>query len=345
MGKNRKRAYKAWSNEGWDHQSWGGSNSGASQDASQPKPWQQKNWKCDTCGYTSNCHWWWTCGRATCGAQWEPKGETVAATSAETTNAQELSTARDELKALVILLPEGHPTITEFATKVRALEEAQKTGVSTAERLRRCLQTQKQLASKESAALAARDKAKVELAKATAAMKARIDECEVAVQAIAANALEIAEVTRSAAPAVDGDAPVDLCQELRAQVEILTPQDLAEAGTDMAGMGQFFTMFSKFMALLERAKTREVAPPPAATPSLTIMPVTPAAAVAMLQPAEIPLGHPNPFTQILPEDDEDDEDEDDADAIMTGEGAAARELEKAEKLLEDIKAKETGSCG
>ena len=102
-------------------------------------------------------------------------------------------------------------------------------------------------------------------------------------------------------------------------------------------------MFSKIMVLLERAKTREVAPPPEATTG-TETPT--AASVARLQPSEIPPGHPNPFTQILPTDDEDSYDADDAaDETMAGEGAAVRELAKAEKLLESFITSEGGSCG
>ena len=316
------------------------------------KPWH-KNWKCEACAYTSNCHWWWHCGRESCGAPWAAKDVAPTTTSAETAAASELATARDELKALVIVLPEGHPTIVEFADKVKALEEAQKTGVSTAERLRRLLQSQKQLESKQAAAVAAMNKAKDELAKATVILKGRMEECDTVIQAIAANNLEIAEVTRSAAPAAAPRpcAATNMCQDLRAQIDILLPSDLAEAGTDLAGMGQFFGLFNKVVCLLERAKSREEAieiPPTAidvvAAPAATPTAATSSAAVNLLQPSQIAPGQPNPFTQILPEDDE-DESEDDQDAVMTGEGAASRELGKAQKLLDSFKAADVGSCG
>ena len=238
---------------------------------------------------------------------------------------------------------------------MKALEDALKSGVSPAERLRRLLQTQKQLEAKDVAAKAALNKQKVELAKATAAIKQRMNDCDEAASAMAANTLEIAEVTRSAAPANEPAPGVatDMCQDLRLQIETLLPSDLSEAGTDMAGMGQFFVMFSKIQALLERAKTREVAPPPVATAG-TATPVAavgtaaaPAAAssaaIALLQPSEIQPGQPNPFTQVLPADDEDSED--DPDETMAGAGAAERELAKAEKLLESFKTTEGGSCG
>ena len=70
-----------------------------------------------------------------------------------------------------------------------------------------------------------------------------------------------------------------------------------------------------------------------------------AESLALLQPSQIPPGQPNPFTQVLPVDDEDEDSEEDDDATMTGEGAAARELAKAEKLLEGFKTAEVGSCG
>ena len=352
MGKNNRKWTK-WGTGNGSEGGWssGGSSSGGNQREAEPKQWQ-KNWKCEACAYTSNCHWWWTCGRESCGAPWAAKDAAPATSTEKANTASELATKRDELKSLVIVLPEGHPTIAEFALKVKALEDAQKTGVSMAERLRRLLQSQKQLEAKQTAALAAMDKAKVELAKATATLKGRMEECETMVDAIAANTLEIAEVTRSAAPAVDPTGgPVvgtNMCQDLRKQIETLLPSDLSEAGTDMAGMGQFFVMFGKIMALLERAKTREAAPPPE-VPAAAPAPAAPVAVAtthtAFLGSSQIPSGQPNPFTQVLPVDDEDESDEDATDSPMTGDGAAARELAKAEKLLESIKATEVGSCG
>ena len=334
-------------NGGYDARAWGGSKAATDTGATQ-KPWQPKNWCCEACGNTNNAHWWWTCGRDTCGAEWTPKvkDEAGAAASQETAAANELNSARDELKSLVVLLPEGHATILEYADRVRKLEEAQKTGVSTAERLRRLLQAQKQNQAKQTAAVAAMNKAKTELTKATEVLKERMEECDRAIQEIAANTLEIAEVTRSAAPASRPDlGPTNMCQDLRQQFDTLTPTDLAEAGTDMAGMGQFFVMFGKIMALLERAKTREEA----VDPPVITSPAAPAAASAvslnLLQPSEIPPGQPNPFTQVLPVDDEDEDSEEDDDATMTGEGAAKRELAKAEKLVEGFKTAEVGSCG
>ena len=233
-----------WTNK-WGH--WAKAQEGAWSwnDEAKSKPEDKpKNWRCPVCSFTGNCPWWSKCGRESCGAAWAPK-EAEAPTpssSAEPTKAQELAMTREELCCLVKLLPEGHATILEYASKVKALEDEQKNSVSAAERLRRLLQTQKSLEGKEVAARTAKDKAKVDLAKASAALRLRMEECEAVVAELAANALEVAELTRSVAPEPTANTAgsIDMCQELRGQIDILQPSDLAEAGLNMSGMGEFF---------------------------------------------------------------------------------------------------------
>ena len=350
MGGNRNRSWgnkQTWGGGQGGYGTWGSSNGGswggssagsaaATDDTAATS--QGKNWKCDACGLTTNCPWWWKCGRESCQAPWKAKDNTgTEAVTPAAASTQELTVAREKLAMLASILDPDDAALVTWATKVHSLEQAQKTSVSTAERLRRLLHAQKQLESKQTAALTAMDKAKAELAKATALLKSRMEECDSAVAEIAANSLEIAEVTRSASPQVtpvvnsDGT-QLTMVQNLRAQIDVLTPDDLAEAGLDLAGMGGFLGIFSKIQALLDRANER--------SESVTI---PPAAAAGAAQSSQIPIGQPEPVAQPRPAD---DDDEDDLDDDVSSKGAAARELVKAEKLLEDTRAMdEVGSSG
>ena len=318
--------------------SWGGSNEGSAAGAEDAAaaPSQGKNWKCDACGLTTNCPWWWKCGRESCQAPWKPRDTSGTEAAATAATSAELTTTREKLATLTTILDPNDPALVTWADKVHALEQAQKTGVTTAERLRRLLLAQKQLESKQTAALAAMDKAKSELSKATTLLQSRMEECDSTVAEIAANALEIAEVTRSAAPQVAAPVNSDgtqlsMVQNLRAQIDVLTPDDLAEAGLDLASMGGFLGVFSKIQALLDRAAER----------SANVITITPpAAAPPAPAPIESTGGQPDPVRTVLPADgfSEEEEDKDE----LTDKGAAKRELVKAEKLLETVRVAEAG---
>ena len=204
---------------------------------------------------------------------------------------------REELCCLVKLLPAGHATVTEYAAKVKVLEEEQKNSVSTAERLRRLLHAQKSMEGKQAAARTAKEKALETLAKASKALQERVEECQTITEEIAANALEVAEVTRSAAPDTTATASptISMVQDLRGQIDILQPADLQEVGMDLAGLGTFFGTFGKVLALLEAAKLRAAAAvdtlPTVAPPPPTPAP-TPAPAVISSQ---IPAGQADPL--------------------------------------------------
>ena len=281
-------AWNSWSDGAW-------SSDGGSQ-RTDDKP---KNWRCPVCAFTGNCAWWSKCGRESCGAAWTPKpDDTPAPTSAaEPTKAQELAMTREELCCLVKLLPAGHATVTEYAAKVKVLEEEQKNSVSTAERLRRLLHAQKSMEGKQAAARTAKEKALETLAKASKALQERVEECQTITEEIAANALEVAEVTRSAAPDTTATASptISMVQDLRGQIDILQPADLQEVGMDLAGLGTFFGTFGKVLALLEAAKLRAAAAvdtlPTVAPPPPTPAP-TPAPAVISSQ---IPAGQADPL--------------------------------------------------
>ena len=357
MGKNWKNNRAAW-NDSASQTSWGSGNAGA---ATAYAP-SGKNWKCEQCNFTTNCPWWWRCGRESCQAEWAPKDDgNEWGNSAAATPPKELIATREKLATLVSILEPGDPTLVKWADKVRLLEEAQKTGVSTAERLRRLLQTQKQLDSKQTSALATMNKAKEDLRKATAALKGRMEECDAVVADIAANTLEIAEVTRSATPAVapaPAQGEINMVQDMRAQIDILLPSDLEEAGTDLAGVGHWFGMFSKLICLVDRAKTRtEEAPPGGAAPAVEVVAPPPAIIVVAPPPAIIaaapassqaPISQPDPVQRpsvsVAPPADTDDDEDDKME--LSDKGAAKRELEKAEKLLEDVRvADAVGSSG
>ena len=360
MGKNNRK-WTRWGSGNGSEGGWssGGSSSGGTQKDAEPK--QGKNWKCELCSYTNNCAWWWRCGRESCQADWVPKAANgnEGGTSTASAAPNELATAREKLATLATILEPGDASLAVWADKVKSLEDAQKTGVSAAERLRRLLQTQKQHESKQTAALAAMAKAKAELAKATAALKGRMEDCEAVVADIAANTLEIAEVTRSAAPATSPVATtggINMVQDLRTQIEILQPGDIGEAGLDLAGLGQFFVVFNKILCLLDRAKGRtdEAAPQPDSTTG-AVEAAAPQPASTSGEPAssQIPNGQPDPIqdpTQhpsartLLPVDNWDDDDGDKEG--LTDMGAALMEIEKAEKLLDEVCAADSaGSSG
>ena len=275
----------------WNWSDGVGSSDGGSQ-KSEDKP---KNWRCPVCAYTGNCAWWSKCGRESCGAAWTPKpDDTPAPTSAaEPTKAQELAMTREELCCLVKLLPAGHATVTEYAAKVKVLEEEQKNSVSTAERLRRLLHAQKTMEGKQAAARTAKEKALETLAKASKALQERVEECQTITEEIAANALEVAEVTRSAAPDTTATASptISMVQDLRGQIDILQPADLQEVGMDLAGLGTFFGTFGKVLALLEAAKLRAAA---AVDTLPTDAPPPPAPAPAVIS-SQIPAGQADPL--------------------------------------------------
>ena len=200
---------------------------------------------------------------------------------------------REELCCLVKLLPAGHATVTEYAAKVKVLEEEQKNSVSTAERLRRLLHAQKTMEGKQAAARTAKEKALETLAKASKALQERVEECQTITEEIAANALEVAEVTRSAAPDTTATASptISMVQDLRGQIDILQPADLQEVGMDLAGLGTFFGTFGKVLALLEAAKERAAA---AVDTLPTGAPPPPAPAPAVIS-SQIPAGQADPL--------------------------------------------------
>ena len=305
-----------------------------------PQEEKQKNWRCPVCAFTGNAHWWKTCGRASCGATWAPKHEDEDAPGrTDPSETAKLALAREELALLSKLLPEGHTTVREYACKVSALEDAQKNSVSPAERLRRLLQAKKTLEEKQVAAHTARDKAKEALATAATSLRSRMEECDTIVREIAANALDVAELTRSVAPEATANAAptIDMCQDLRAQIEILQPSDLDEAGLNMAGMGEFFGMFRKVLLLLERANHRSAAPeePPAVAPA-----VVPALATPLVSPPSTPLRPPAESSQITadpPVPPPRPAAVDEATAIDVDTDGAAEALEKADKILAEAR--------
>ena len=134
-------------------------------------------------------------------------------------------------------------------------------------------------------------------------------------------------------PRVSSTVTHSTVQDLRAQIDILRPEDLGEIGTNMKEMGLFFSMFGKITALLEAARKRAEDE----TASLATLAEETTEAMAAgtegTQGSQIPAGQPH-LISLIPAEDFDDASSMDA----AEDGGAQAALDLANKLLEDVEA-------
>ena len=258
-----------WNNNGgnWGQHAWS-TGMGA-------RPTKPKNWRCPPCGFTGNsAHWTW-CGK--CSTEWTPA--TPAATAGRTTAAaqeiDELATARALLVSLKPLLAADDARLAEQVELVAKLEAAQVADVSTADRLRALLADATKLKKQKEYADAAVTAAVKAVETATELLQKKVRACEDATASFNANTLEIAELTRpERIETVAAD--VTPMQALRAQIETITPEKLAEQGIPGSDLTKFFSIFNVLMSAMKAAAPTTAAttePPPTPTPTPTPAPV------------------------------------------------------------------------
>ena len=261
------------------------------------RPTKPKNWRCSACGFTGNAaHWTW-CGGAKCNGEWKP-AEAAGITAwdrqqdaAKSATDHELDDARAELVAIVAVLPEGHATVAEYASRVSELESRKAAEIHPTEKLRLLLADGLKLAKRKAAADAAVSSAVVAVQKATAFLQTKTKECEGVTAEHNANTLEIAELTRpgqTAKPDVASPAPV---VALRAAVDAVDPTQLALHGLTQEKLQYFFEALGQLTAALE------VATPVAAVVTAAVVPGV--VATVTTDPAPGVAAAPTP-TAVLP---------------------------------------------
>ena len=316
---------------------------------------RQKNWACEECGNTDNCAWWTVCGRASCTGgkpdpkppaeskwdtwnNWSPSGW-VDYQPPQPPPDQLLRAARENLKAVAAIFPEGHNAIAEVALQVSKLEEAQKgAAVSTSEKLRCLLYTQKELENKQGSSDAEVNEAAKTVKAATAALRVSLASREKVQRELAANQLEVAALTRDVTTP-EGSQPIDIVQSLRARVDVLSDDDFEDGGFAKAELGMFFRGFAKLTALIDHAEKRASEHAPSTEP-----PPTPVTAPATTGEVPDPAVHTATAmgraswaeAQVTANglDSEDDDADSDGDKHMDdGDAAATAALEEADTLL------------
>ena len=284
-----------------------------------------RNWRCEGCGNTDNKSHWHYCSRPTCLKPWkQPQqqqqqqqqqgykgwdkwqsydnwgyvgkgwGGGWCSDSANDTNDElqrKLREARNSLGIFVEKLPEGHPTIQEYATLVRKLEQEQESSVSTEDRLRVVLSDATKCKANKDWADADVGKAVVVVREATKALKEKMLVAESATAAFNANTLEIAELTRPAASGQSTPVVVECpIQAFRAQIDRVDPGLLVQHGATGEKLAEFFRFFSNVSAVVQHAAPpAEVAPAPDVTvaPAVHVAPA-PVAPTPALVPAHTP---------------------------------------------------------
>ena len=327
-----------------------GGKGGKSGKASDPE--REKNWRCDECAYTNNCPWWTVCGRESCmGAKPDPKPQAAATKwdswnnwspsgwvdySAPKPPDQLLLAARENLKAVAAIFPEGHAAVAEVAQQVHALEEAQKVTVPTSEKLRCLLYAQKELESKMTVTDKGVSDAAQVVKTASDALRKQMADRQAVQRELAANQLEVTALTRDVSAA--DSPPGDIVQSLRSRVDVLSDDDFEDGGFAKAKLGLFFRGFAKLTALIDHAERRAagnagVAPPPTPTPTPTIAP-TPVATGAAVDPGFAAVRVEALATNTgLDSEEEDDSDRDGDETMKDGEASALAALEDANALL------------
>ena len=259
-----------WNNNGgnWGQHAWS-TGMGA-------RPTKPKNWRCPPCGFTGNsAHWTW-CGK--CSTEWTPatpadtagrlSAKDLANDAAKSPSDHELDDARAQLATLVAVFPPGHAYIDEYAAKVAKLESENVTHVSTADRLRALLADATKLKKQKEYADTAVTAAVKAVESATEVLQKKVKACEDATASFNANTLEIAELTRPERIETIA-ADVTPMQALRAQIETITPEKLAEQGIPGSDLTKFFSIFNVLMSAMKAAAPTTATttePPPTPTP-------------------------------------------------------------------------------
>ena len=202
----------------------------------------------------------------------------MANDAAKSPTDHELDDTRAHLAALVTALPPGHATIDEYAAKVSELEARKVAEVPTTERLRALLADSSRLLKRKEAADAAVAAATVAVQKATTFLQTKMKDSETATADHNANTLEIAALTRPVQVAHPPAPPPVVA--LRAEVDSIPAELLAQHGLTQEELTEFFMAFTRLSAALVVARSA----PALQAPSTLLQLNTPAESVRALAP-------------------------------------------------------------